>query len=352
MGSSELTILETALEKAKNLPLVEGMSKDANYYRKKAKADNTYRSYRSALKDFVKWSGIDMPLPTTSTVVLAYLEAKAQSTPQPAPSTLYHRIAALRYAQLILGYADPADSKPVREFLSGYNKDRVECDGWKAKKAPALELGELIQLVASFENDLRGIRDKAMVLVAVVGSFRENELTSLKVEQISHQTDKDIVFDMGGIKHDSTNKKGNTKVLCAWPGPLNPITALNEWIRESGIESGYIFRSITRWGEVVDNVDKEGSIKPMSHNTANKIIKQAAERAGLKDYNQYTVHSLRATFVTLARDMGIPDNKIIRQTNHKSELTLPVYDRPKDAVKHSPAVELGEVIRELINTDT
>ncbi len=53
--------------------------KDARYYARKSYAEDTYRAYKSDLKDFIAWTGIPNPIPTTSELIKFYLVERAES---------------------------------------------------------------------------------------------------------------------------------------------------------------------------------------------------------------------------------------------------------------------------------
>ncbi len=336
MSNDLLLLLDTAVDSAQG----SESSKDAGYYIRRAREQNTYNSYKSALKQLSIWSGMSMPLPTTPEFILDYLLYRTKQSKPAAPSTLYHIVSAIRFAHEVLvgeGTENPADNKMIRLFLSGYKKERVD-NGWRKKQAPALSLDELTRMIIATSDDLRGMRDKAFILCGTIGCFRENELTGLKVDQIIDLNKENMVFDMGGVKADRLNEKNNTKVLANWSNDLHAVSAVNAWLRESNIDEGYIFRTITRWGVVDDRRDKAGNPLPMSHNSANRIIRSAAKRAGLENCDSYTVHSLRATFISICREYEIPDEKIVLQSNHRDAKNLNIYDRPADFIRMSPAV--------------
>jgi hypothetical protein len=67
-----------------------------------------------------------------------------------------------------------------------------------------------------------------------------------------------------------------------------PVRALDQWLRQAGIDSGLVFRKVNR-GE---NVQK-AALNPAS---VAWILKRALGRAGVRDLYLYGAHSLRAGF--------------------------------------------------------
>ncbi|MEQ9440955.1 MAG: hypothetical protein RIG62_18055 [Cyclobacteriaceae bacterium] len=55
----------------------------------------------------------------------------------------------------------------------------------------------------------------------------------------------------------------------------------------------------------------------------------------------YSPHSLRASFVTVAKRNGASNSEIMRQTFHKTESTIRRYTRFEDAREHNAAMKLG-----------
>lgn len=56
---------------------------------------------------------------------------------------------------------------------------------------------------------------------------------------------------------------------------------------------------------------------------------------------QYTSHSLRASFVTIAKLKGIDDSKIMNQTKHKTTAMIRRYTRLDSVRQHNAAQEIG-----------
>jgi len=55
----------------------------------------------------------------------------------------------------------------------------------------------------------------------------------------------------------------------------------------------------------------------------------------------YTAHSLRASFVTVAKLNGADDSKIMNQTKHKTSAMIRRYTRLDNVQQHNAAKELG-----------
>jgi integrase len=69
-----------------------------------------------------------------------------------------------------------------------------------------------------------------------------------------------------------------------------PVRALEQWLRQAGIESGPVFRKVNSGGNV-----QKATLNPAS---VAWILKRALGRAGVRDLHRYGAHSLRAGFAT------------------------------------------------------
>ena len=196
------------------------------------------------------------------------------------------------------------------------------------------------------QNSLRDTRDKAFLLTSIMGALRQSEAVRLDVSQLS-VTDKGIVIRLGKTKTDQLQSRKKFTALPRVGGLFCPATALEAWLEKAQITEGPVFRGINRHGGFIQkNInDEQGKVvdrKPLSlsHTSGNRIVKDWVNKAGIENAQDYSGHSLRATFVTLARSLGIPDAIIARQTHHRNLSTLNVYDRPEQVLDGNPAMAL------------
>ena len=57
--------------------------------------------------------------------------------------------------------------------------------------------------------------------------------------------------------------------------------------------------------------------------------------------DDYSAHSLRASFVTIAKRNGADDSKIMQQTKHRTRTMIDRYTRIQQVEEHNAAMELG-----------
>jgi len=96
---------------------------------------------------------------------------------------------------------------------------------------------------------------------------------------------------------------------------------LTYWLAISGIQSGYVFRSVNKHGHVGADKLEVGSV--------GRILKRAVALSG-RDASEYSSHSGRAGFVTSAAMAGMPTFQIAQVTNHKGIQSLQLYMRVID----------------------
>ncbi|MDO9714147.1 tyrosine-type recombinase/integrase [Paracraurococcus lichenis] len=162
------------------------------------KAAATRRAYRSDFQRFDAWCltrGV-ASLPAEPKSVAAFLASEAEGGAEPA--TLARRVAAIRYAHRLDGHEAPTNAEAVRATLRGIRRTKGTAP---AQKTPATA-GTISDLLKQVPMDtLRGLRDRAMLLLGFSGAFRRSELVALTVE--------DLVFVQQGLRVQIRRSKGD-----------------------------------------------------------------------------------------------------------------------------------------------
>lgn len=273
-------------------------------YIKAATSDNTRRSYQSSIRHFQQWGGL---LPCPASMVSEYLLAHSSSL---SVRTLLTRLTALKNWHLLQGFEDPVNAE-VKKLMTGIERK----EGKPEQKAPTFTMKELRIIVEHIEDDLKGLRDKALILTGFYGAFRRSELVALRVEDIRLH-EKGIVITVPRSKTDQKGK-GKQTALLDKEGALSPIDALNVWVEASGIESGPVFRAMNRWGTVHE--------RPLLPASVSIILKSRSKRAGLVIAEELSAHSLRRSFATSASRAGSSFASIKRQGNWETDATVQGY---------------------------
>ena len=321
-------------------------------------SDNTIRSYQTALRYWGAWFGLRyrqaITLPVPAPVVIQFIVDHAQRKTSdglacelpltidqamvaggfkatlgpPALATLVHRVSVLSKVHQLRSVRNPCQDPKVRELLAktrrAYSKRGVVQD----KKA-ALTRDPLEALLATCDDSLRGVRDRALLLFAwSSGGRRRSEVTAATTDNVKKMGARTYVFTLHRSKTDQsgTNIQGHDKPIV---GPA--ADAFDAWMARSGVTSGAIFRRIRRG-------DKVG--EPLSPAAVRDIVKTRASLAGLDE--KFSAHSLRSGFVTEAAHQGVPIGETMALTGHTSVATVVGYFRSASAIGSKAARLLEE----------
>jgi len=269
-------------------------------------SDNTRRAYASDLARFEAWGG---HVPATVEMIAAYLSDHAASH---ACTTLTRWLASLSKAHRALRTNDPTREELVRSVLRGIRRRY----GRPPEQAAPLTREILFETLDAIPDDLRGIRDKALLLVGFAGGFRRSELVSLEIADIETE-EEGLVLTIRKSKTDQTSQGRRIGIPYA-RGRHCPVKASRAWIEAASIETGPIFRSVDRHGVI--------SAIGLSGQAVSLMIKERLLRADLGPMG-YSGHSLRSGFVTSAAKAGVPSWKIRQQTGHTTDTMLDRYIR-------------------------
>jgi site-specific recombinase XerD len=278
-----------------------------------SKAPKTIRAYGSDLRHFEAWCHTNgrQSLPAAPETVADYIADLAATGV--AAATLTRRLSAISQAHKMAGFETPTHSQLVRMTAAGIRRSL----GTAPHQARAISVDELKAMLGALPDDLRGFRDRALLLIGFVGGFRRSELVGLDVEDVTEEAEGLRVR----IRFSKTDQEGVGREIGIVRGrhPLtDPVTALAEWRAAAGIVSGPIFRE-------VDRGDHVGSER-LSDRAVARIVKGAAERIGI-DQATVSGHSLRAGLATSAAAAGAPERSIMRTTGHRSEAMVRKYIR-------------------------
>jgi integrase len=147
---------------------------------RQATAPATLRAYKADWTHFSRWCADHgfVPVPAAPATVGAYLASLADSH---APTTIRRRLSALgkmhRFNDLAWNPAHRDIQGPLQGALRRHRRP--------VRKAAALTLPMLRQILASCDQSARGRRDRALLLFGFVGALRRSELVALHVEDVA-----------------------------------------------------------------------------------------------------------------------------------------------------------------------
>lgn len=268
-------------------------------------SENSCRAYRADLEHFLAWGGV---IPASPELVAHYLAAHAGHH---AIATLSRRLVSIGKAHTTQGQPSPVDTDLVRATLRGI---RHIFGSAQRQVAPA-EKEDVLSMVAGLAG-IKGIRDKALLLLGFAGAFRRSELVGLTVADIE-QAKQGLVVQLRFSKTDQEGRGRKVAIPYA-RGSVCPVLALQQWLEVACIQAGPIFRGVSRHGQISDS--------GITAQTVALIVKECAGAVGLDPAN-FSGHSLRAGLVTSAAKLGVSSWKIRQQTGHKSDAMLARYIR-------------------------
>ena len=302
---------------------------------------NTVRSYRSALTYWSAWLQLrygqalgDAPLPAAVAIqfVLDHLarpldhggwthllppgidatlvKARVKNKPGPlAFNTVSHRLAVLGKWHRLNEWDSPTEASALKTLLREARKAQSR-RGVAVRKKSAIVLEPLQSLLATCDDGVRGIRDRALLLLAWSGGGRRrSEVVGLQVGDV-RQLDVDTwLYALGATKTET----GGVRREKPLRGPA--AQALAAWLTAAPAESGPLFRRLYKGGKV-------GSA-PLSPDQVARIVQRRANLAGLE--GDWAAHSLRSGFVTEAGRQGVPLGEVMAMTEHRSVSTVMGY---------------------------
>lgn len=320
-----------------------------------AAAANTTRSYAAALRYWAGWHqarlGFELTLPVTEAVVIQFLVDHIQrknktglvtELPPAADqalvaaglkakrgpfklSTVTQRVAVLSTAHKLKRLTNPCELASVRTLLSRARRSAVK-RGERPTKKTAITRQELEAMMATCDDSLEGLRDRALLCFGFAsGGRRRSEIAAADFRDLRKTGDDAYIYRLeysktqqAGVKVDSTPDK---------PILGRSAQALTAWLEAAGIREGAIFRRI--WKDRVGPALLPGSVAT--------IVKRRAALAGLK--GDFGAHSLRSGFVTEAGRQGVPLPAVMAMTEHRSVASVIGYFRA-GAAEDNPAARL------------
>jgi integrase len=200
----------------------------------------------------------------------------------------------------------------LREVLAGIRRTHGIAPA-KKRAADADILRALLDTLPG--DDLRSVRDRALLALGMAGAFRRTELVALTLADLDRVPEGLRVT----IRKSKTDPEGEGAVIAIPEGTrLHPAARLDAWITRAGITDGFLFRRLSATGHVTPS--------PMSDRAVARLVQACAKAAGF-DPAEFAGHSLRAGFLTAAARTGASVFKMREVSRHKSMQVLADYVR-------------------------
>ena len=274
-------------------------------YVRASSSEATLRAYKSDLQHFVGWGG---NIPASPELVANYLADHAGIL---SVSTLSRRVAALSKIHEVKGYDNPTKTELVRNTMKGIRRKHHVAP----KQVSPITKERLIKMLQTCEDDVKGVRDRALLLIGFASALRRSELVALDCSHIEF-VPEGVILNIVRSKTDQQGEGRRIGIPYA-KGDHCPVKSLKHYFEMAELKEGRLFRSMDEVGL--------GQNRLADHGVA-YIIKRRAEKSGY-DPRMFSGHSLRAGFATSAAQVGAEMWAIMKQTGHRSEATVRRYIR-------------------------
>ena len=289
-----------------------------------SKATNTLRAYKSDFKDFELFCSKHSfnSLPTEPKVVSLYLTQLSTSCKM---STLRRRLVSIGVVHRLKGHYLDTKHPVIIENLLGIKRKKGSI---QIGKKPILinHLKQIINVIDEQKIEkIKKLRNRTLILVGFGGGFRRTELVS-----INHE---DLDFVEEGVKitlrRSKTDQFGEG-VIKGLPYFANekycPVLSLKNWLTLSKIKSGPIFKRFAK-GSIITR-------HRLTDQSVVLLIKECLKIAGIDNQN-FSGHSLRSGFATVAAESGADERSIMAMTGHKTTQMVRRYIREANIFKNN-----------------
>ncbi|HEV2897173.1 MAG TPA: site-specific integrase [Pseudaminobacter sp.] len=315
-----------------HLDALAGRARD---YVEAASSANTRRAYAADWKHFCAWcrrQKLD-PLPSDPQVVGLYITACASGTAtgdkKPnSVSTIERRLSSLTWNYTQRGQPLDRKDRHIATVMAGIRNKHASPPRQKEAVLPE----DLIAMLETLDRGtLRGLRDRAMLLIGFAGGLRRSEIVGLDVGRdqtedgrgwIEIFPDKGVLVTLRGKTgwREVEIGRGSSDATC-------PVVALQTWLKLGRIAHGPLFRRVTGQGNAV-------GAERLNDQEVARLVKRAALAAGVRgDLPEgergrlFAGHSLRAG---LASSAEVDERYVQKQLGHTSAEMTRKYQRRRD----------------------
>ena len=291
---------------------------------KLSKSNNTLRAYKSDFKDFGVFCakhGLSS-MPTEPKVVSLYLTHLSTSSKM---STLRRRLVSIGVVHKLKGHYLDTKHPVIIENLMGIKRKKGSI---QTGKKPLLinHLKKIINVIDEQKIEkIKKLRNRTLILIGFGGGFRRTELISIDYEDLDF-VEEGVKITLRRSKTDQFGE-GLVKGLPYFTNEKYcPVTSLKNWINLSQIKTGPIFRRFAKGAILTGHRLTDQSVV--------LIIKNCLKLVGIESQN-YSGHSLRSGFATVAAESGADERSIMAMTGHKTTQMVRRYIKEANIFKNN-----------------
>ncbi|MGO4563025.1 site-specific integrase [Rhizobiales bacterium 3FA27D7] len=316
---------------------LETLADQARKYVEAASSANTRRAYASDWKHFSSWcrrQGFALLPPDPQTVGL-YITALASGSAAGAASgdkksvaTIERRLSALTWNFAQRGQPLDRKDRHIATVMAGIRNKHASPPRQKEAVLPE----DLIAMLETLpRGTLRGLRDRAMLLLGFAGGLRRSEIVGLDVGRDQTEDSSGWVefFPGKGLLVTLRGKTGwrEVEVGRGSADATCPVVALETWLKFAKIGHGPLFRRVTGQGKAV-GADR------LNDQEVARLVKRTVLAAGVRGdlsegerEQKFAGHSLRAG---LASSAEVDERYVQKQLGHASAEMTRKYQRRRD----------------------
>jgi integrase len=311
---------------------LEQLAGRARDYVEAASSANTRRAYTSDWKHFSSWcrrQGFATLPPDPQTVGL-YITALASGTAtgeKKSVSTIERRLSSLTWNYAQRGQPLDRKDRHIATVMAGIRNKHASPPRQKEAVLPE----DLIAMLETLDRGtLRGLRDRAMLLLGFSGGLRRSEIVGLDVGRDQTEDGRGWIEILDkGMLVTLRGKTGWREVEVGYGSSDTtcPVVALETWLKFARIAHGPLFRRVTGQGKAV-GADR------LNDQEVARLVRRTALAAGVRGdlpegerRTMFAGHSLRAG---LASSAEVDERYVQKQLGHASAEMTRKYQRRRD----------------------
>jgi integrase len=244
----------------------------------------------------------------------------------PAPATLDRRIASWQAFHRMRNLTSPFSAPLVQQARQKARRANARPRVPKSPKPVTRDILEA--LLATCDDSRRGIRDRAMLMLAFAsGGRRRSEVSGLNVEDIGRDDFKAKGLLWVRLLETKTTRKDQAPRL---PLKGRAARAVVHWLEVAGLTDGPLFRPVS--------IADRPLPRRLASDALRTILRHRLRLAGLP-VDFATPHGLRAGFLTQAALDGAPLAAAMKLSLHRSAVQAQKYYADVE-ISDNPATDL------------
>lgn len=316
---------------------LQDLTDRARGYVEAASSINTRKAYASDWKHFSAWcrrSNLSPLSPQPQTVGL-YITACASGTAERgmkanSVATIERRLSSISWNYTQRGLSLDRKDRHIATVMAGIRNSHARPP---VQKEAVMATDVIAMLETLDRGTLRGMRDRAMLLIGYAGGLRRSEIVGLdlKADQTEDGRGWIEILDKGML----VTLRGKTgwrevEIGRGSSDPTCPVATVEAWIKFAKLAHGPLFRRVRGRGKAVGS-------ERLNDKEVARLVKRSAMAAGIRSdlaeierHLRFSGHSLRAG---LASSAEIDERYVQKQLGHASVEMTRRYQRRRDRFK-------------------